>query len=188
MIHTLARVDSNGGQSDVDQQQVPAYNGMQACLNQAGERRKAYYQSNYPETPSKSVINDFMVRNIQGTRQKNNPFLFMVGDLPTYVHIVELKSENSVQFEKVVSVLGPFHQQLSFIYCIYKRYCGLGIIDVLVSSAGVIAEGSVDQVLHRKNYQCGVRCITLMREALIHSQIKEFLSPCIVPEKTENFI
>ena len=111
----------------------------------------------------------------------------MVGDLPTYVHIAELKSENSAQFENTVPVLGPFHQQLSFIYCIYKRFRGSGIADVLVS-AGVIAEGSVDQALHGKHYRRGVRCITLMREALIHSRIKEFLSTCIVTEKTENFL
>ena len=63
-----------------------------------------------------------MVKNVEGMKQKNIPFLFMVGDLPTYVHIVELKPENSVQFENIVPVLCPFHQQLSFIYCIYKRF------------------------------------------------------------------
>ena len=36
VIHVLARVDSNGDRIDVDQQQVPAYSGMQACLNEAG--------------------------------------------------------------------------------------------------------------------------------------------------------
>ena len=88
----------------MDQQQVSAYNGMQACLNQARERRKAYYQSTYPEPPSKSVINDIMVKNVEGMRHKNIPFLFMVADLPTYVHIVELKPENPVQFENIVPV------------------------------------------------------------------------------------
>ena len=132
MIHALARVDSNDDQPNVDQQQVPGYSGMQACLNQAGEHSKAYYQSTYPEPPSKSVINDIMFKNIEGMRQKNILFLFMVGDLPKYVYIVQLKSENSVQFENIVPVLGPLHQQLSFIYSIYKRFRGLGIADVPV--------------------------------------------------------
>ena len=96
-------------------QHVPAYSGMQACLNQAGERSKAYYQSTYPEPPSRPVTNDIMVKNVEGMRQKNIPFLFMVGDLPTYVHIVELKSENFVQFENIIPVLGLFHQQLPFV-------------------------------------------------------------------------
>ena len=66
MVH-----NSNGDRPDVDQQQVPAYNDMKACLNQVGKRIKAYYKSTYPEPPSKSVINDVMVKNMKGLRQKN---------------------------------------------------------------------------------------------------------------------
>ena len=69
---------------------------MQACLKQVGERSKTYYHSTCQESPSKSVINDIMVKKVEGMRQKNIPILFMVGDLPRYVHIVELKSENSI--------------------------------------------------------------------------------------------
>ena len=123
-----------------------------------------------------------MVKNVEGMRQKNIPFMFMVGDLPTYVHIVELKSENSVQFKDIVPVLGPFHQQLSFIYCIYKRFRGSGIADVHVS-ADVIVEGSVDQALRGKHYRRGVRCIMLMREAPIHARLKELLSSSCMTEK-----
>ena len=101
--------------------------------------------------------------------------------------IVELKSENSVQFENIVPVLGPFNQQLSVLYCIYKRFHGSGISDVLVS-AGVKFERSTDQVLQGKHYRRGVKCIMLMREALIRFRIKELLSTCIVTEKTENFL
>ena len=78
---------------------------MQACLYQVGKCSKAYYQSTYPEPLSKSVISNIMVKNVEGMRQKNIPFLFMVGELPTYVPIVELKSENSVKFEDIVPVL-----------------------------------------------------------------------------------
>ena len=177
----MARVDSNGDQPDVDQQQVPAYSGMQPRLNQAGERSKAYYQSTYPQPPSKSVINDIMVTIVEGMRQKNISFLFMVGDLPLYVYTAELKSEN------IVPVFLFCHQQLSFMYCIYKRFRVSGIADVFVSAGG-IAEESVDQALCGKHYRRGVRCITLMREALIHSRVKGFLSTCIVTEKTEHFL
>ena len=120
-----------------------------------GGRSKAYYQSIYPDPPSKSVTKDIMVKNLWG--------------------------------RNIVLVLGPFHQQLSFIYCICKGFRGLSIADVLVS-AGVIVEGSVDQALQGKHYQRGVRCIMLIREALIYSRIKEFLSTCIATEKTENFL
>ena len=89
MIHALARANSNGDQADVDQQQVPTYSGMQAYLSHVVERSKSYYQPTYPEPPSKSVINDIMVKNVEVIRKIIIPFLFMVGDLPTCVHIVE---------------------------------------------------------------------------------------------------
>ena len=53
----------------------------------------------------------------------------------------------------------------------------------MLVSPGVIVDGSVDQALHGKHYQPGVRCIMLMREALIHLRIKKRLSTCIVTEK-----
>ena len=89
VIHALARANSNGDQADVDQQQVPTYSGMQAYLSHVVERSKSYYQPTYPEPPSKSVINDIMVKNVEVIRKIITPFLFMVGDLPTCVHIVE---------------------------------------------------------------------------------------------------
>ena len=36
VIHALARVDTNGDRCDVDQQQVPAYSGIQ-CMSEPGE-------------------------------------------------------------------------------------------------------------------------------------------------------
>ena len=122
VIHALSRIDEKGDRPDVEQQKVPGYSGMQACLNEGGDRSKAYYQTSYPEAPSKSVVYDIMTKNLKAMESKNIPFMFLVGDLPTYVHIVELKAENSDLFDKFVPILGPFHQQLSFIYSIYKRF------------------------------------------------------------------
>ena len=124
---------------------------MQACLHPSVGRSKAYYQATYPdEPPSKSVMHAIMLKTVKGMEEKNIPFLFLVGDLPTYVQIVELKAENSGIFKEIIPVLGPFHQQCSFIYTIYKRYRGSGIADILVS-AGVIVAGSVDQALKGKH-------------------------------------
>ena len=87
----------------------------------------------------------------------------------------------------IIPIFGPFHQQCSFIYAIYKRFRGSGISDVLVST-GVIVEGSVNQALRGKHIRHGVRCIMLMREVLIHSRIKEMLSTHDFSETTENHL
>ena len=69
VMHALARVDSNCDLLDMDPQKVPAYSDMQACMNKAGKHSKSYYQLTVlPEPPSKSVINDIMVKNVEGMR------------------------------------------------------------------------------------------------------------------------
>ena len=102
------------------------------------------------------------------------PFALMVGDLPTYKYIAQLKAENPVVFEKIIPVLGPFHQQMSYIHSIYKHFKGSGMADTLVD-AGVIVGGSVDQALRGKHYRRGVQCIFLWREALIHIRLQNIM-------------
>ena len=63
--------------------------------------------------------------------------------------------------------MGPFHIQMFFIHAICKRFKGSGVDDALVA-ADVIAEGSVNQALRGKHFKCGVRCLRLIYEALIH--------------------
>ncbi|KAL8608807.1 hypothetical protein ACOMHN_059489 [Nucella lapillus] len=116
-----------------------------------------------------------MAKLVQAMREKNIPFTFLVGDLPTYKTIVQMiKAENPELFEDITPIVGAFHQQMSYIHAIYKRFNGSGMSDTLVT-AGVIVDGSVDQALRRKHYRRGVRCIMLWREALIHQRLKDIL-------------
>jgi len=70
--------------------------------------------------------------------------------------------------------MGPFHIHGSFIYAIDKRFHGSGLSDILVT-AGVIAEGSVDQALRGKHYKRSIRCLRLMYEALMRRIIQHSL-------------
>ncbi|KAL8563361.1 hypothetical protein ACOMHN_008200 [Nucella lapillus] len=115
-----------------------------------------------------------MAKLVQAMREENIPFTFLVGDLPTYKTIVQIKAENPELFEDITPIVGAFHQQMSYIHAIYKRFNGSGMSDTLVT-AGVIVDGSVDQALRGKHYRCGVRCIMLWREALIHQRLKDIL-------------
>ena len=94
--------------------------------------------------------------------------------MPTYKTIVQIKAENPEHFKNIIPILGAFHQQMSYIYAIYKRFKGSGIADTLVA-AGVVVEGSVDQALRGKHYRRGVRCIMLWREVLIHQRLRKIL-------------
>jgi hypothetical protein len=87
-----------------------------------------------------------MIKLLAAMQEKSIPFAFLVGDMPTYKTTVQLKAENSDLFQNIIPVLGAFHQQMSYIYVVYKRFEGSGIADLLVA-AGVVMEGSVDQAL-----------------------------------------
>ena len=87
----------------------------------------------YNELPKKSVIYDVMNKLLDIMKDIGMPFSFLVGDLPTYKLIFELKTENLDKFLNIVPITGAFDQQISYIYVIYKRFLGFGISDIFVS-------------------------------------------------------
>ena len=100
------------------------------------------------------------------------PFAYLVGDLPVYVLINELKAENPERYSAIIPFLGPFHTQCVMMTAIYKRYEGSELEEVLVQ-AGVIAAGSVKQALKGKHFKRGLRCLRLVYEALMSKILKE---------------
>ena len=136
VIHALSRVDNNGKRPPPEEQLVPGYSGAQSCFHPPPNKSKPYYHTTYNEPPSKSVLNDIMVKHVQAMRQKNIPFSFLVGDLPTYKTITQLKAENPEMFKDIIPILGPFHQLMSYIYAIYKRFKGSGMADTSCYSRG----------------------------------------------------
>ena len=125
-----------------------------------------------------------MLKLVEAMRQKNIPFFFLVGDMPTYKLVTQLKEENPHQFKDIVPILGTFHQQMSYIYAIYKRFKGSGMADTQVT-AGIVAEGSVDQALQGRHYRRGQQCILLWREALIHLHLQKILEHQELPENVK---
>ena len=92
-------------------------------------------------------------------------FIQLVGDLPVYKLIVQLKNENPLIFPKILPILGPFHCQCSFIYVINKRFAGSGLPDIIVC-ADVIAEKSVDEAFRAKHFNRIIRALQLTYEVL----------------------
>ena len=172
LMHCLLRTDMEGKRPNATLQKIPSYAGFQSKIYTAVEKSKAYYQATFPEPPKKPVMFDIMSGLVIDMQKKNIPFIFLVGDLPTYVHIVELKAESNTLFKDIIPTMGAFHQQCSFIYSIYKRFLGSGIADILVS-ADVLVDGSVDQALKGKHYRRGLRALGLIREALLTLRLSE---------------
>lgn len=185
VIHALSRANNDGTRPAAHEQQVPAYSGAQSCRLPSPIKSKPYYHTTYPEPPGKSVMFDIMMKILQAMCCKRIPSCFLVGDLPTYKTILQLKSENPVTFKNIIPVIGAFHQQMSYMYAIYKRFKGSGIADTLVA-AGVVVEGSVDQALRGKHYRRGLRCILLWREALLQQRLRTIIEHEDLPEVVKN--
>ena len=64
-----------------------------------------------------------------------------------------MKSESPELFKDTIPFIGTFHQQMFYIYAVYKRLQGSGMEVVLVLS-GVLAGGSVEEP-ERKALQKG---------------------------------
>ena len=96
--------------------------------------------------------------------------IYLVGDLPTYKDILFLKNENSDMFKDIIPVVGQFHEHMSYMYAVYKRFEGSGLADVLVS-AGVLAGGTAVKALRGKHYRKGLRSINQYRETSIYVRL-----------------
>ena len=165
MLHTLARVGRNFNNIDVVEQKVGSFGGFQSILQASVSKSKAHYFLTLPKAPNKSVVHEVMLRLIAVIKEKDIPFIQLVGDQPVYTLIVQLRNENRAAFEKLLPVLGPFHTQCSFITAINKRFSGSGLSDLIVS-ADIVAEKSIDQALMGKHYRRAIRALQLTYEAL----------------------
>ena len=87
-----------------------------------------------------------MRKLVKRTKQRAIPISFLFGDLPRYVHIVEIKPGSSGIFSDITPTLGAFHQQCLFNNATNKRFRESRISEVLVSTT-VIADGLFNQAL-----------------------------------------
>ena len=69
------------------------------------------------------------------------------------------------ELDNVVLRMGAFHIGMTFIVVIGRRCASAGLHDVLVE-AGVLAAGSVDQVLNDRHYDRAIRCLKSMFGAM----------------------
>ena len=165
VLHTLVRTNVDGSRPSVTSQATAMFNGFQSCITPLMQKSKPYYHLTYPVPPSKSVCYDVMLKLSHAIEAKNRPFAFLVGDFPTFLLFLKLKSENGVLFAKIIPHLGPFHMHKSYLSAINKRFAGSELSDILVA-AGAIVSGSIDQALRGGHYKRALSGHFLLREAL----------------------
>ncbi|KAK7083811.1 hypothetical protein SK128_007703 [Halocaridina rubra] len=137
------------------------------------------------QPPNKPVVKNVMDKLSTIIAIKHIPFVFLVGDLPAYVLITQLKAANPNNFHDLVSFLRPFYTQCVMMSTIYKHYKGSELEEVLVAG-GVIADDSVEHALKGKHYKKGLYCLRFMYEALISQLMQGSLAFDLSDETKKN--
>ena len=86
-------------------------------------------------------------------------------DRSIFAKTTEIKWKEHTKFQDCLIMLGKFHTIMMFMTVIYNRFIDAALRDLVIQS-GLLAEGSVDQVLSGKMYNTGVRVYKLTYEAL----------------------
>ena len=96
-----------------------------------------------------------------------------VFDQALYAKASEVVWKHSERFTQVVLMMGGFHTICNLLSIIGIRFGDAGLRDLAVES-GVIAEGSIDNVLQGKQYARGVRLHKITYEALMRLAWQSF--------------
>lgn len=116
-----------------------------------------------------------------------------VFDLTIYAKIQEIRWLNPEMIvngkicnllERTTVRLGEFHQAMSFLGTIGKRFRDGGLLDILVESE-IVAQGSVNSILNGHHYNRAVRAHKIMYEALGRLRFHMFLDSLNGEKKTE---
>ena len=170
VIYTLLRGNMINGRPDPTEQAIPSFSGFQASISTPMQQSKSYYHHTYHRPLSKVVCYDTLYKLSAMIKEKDIPFLVLVGDYPVYAFFLELKTTHPVLYADIIPHLGAFHMQMSFLSAMNKRFMGSGISEVL-EAARVIQPGSVDQAM--KHFNRIMRCHLLMREMLLELLLQE---------------
>ena len=88
-----------------------------------------------------------------------------VFDQLIYSMASKIKWKEPLKFERCLLLTGIFGLHMVIMSILKNRFGNVGLGDALVQSS-IVADGSVDSVLHRKSYNRSIRLYKLYYEAL----------------------
>ena len=88
-----------------------------------------------------------------------------ISDQVIYTKACEIKWKEPLKSQRCILMMGIFHLHMVFMSILNKRFGYAGLRDALVQSS-IVAEGSVDSVLHGKSYNRGIRLYKIYYEAV----------------------
>ena len=165
VTHALVRQPMGEGVSS-DEQRIGAFTGFMSLISPNQDKSKPYYFVTLPKPPSKAVVYTLMEKAEAAARLELMPLIQFVADQPVFAHVVDVKYEIPEKFNHILTVLGSFHIQRSYMTAIYKRIKESNIKDLLVE-AGLIVQGSIVQALRGDHCNRATRLYKLFYESMV---------------------
>ena len=142
----------------------PTFCAQQFTVHDAS---KVGYFPLIPDTPTKpAVLQEAMKRVVETSQALGNEFTIITGDQATYELARTVREKNPGTFDKVILLIGGFHQALNFIRAICKIMRDSGAEDKLVD-AGYCKEGTARKIFGEKaDYYQSLHAMRLLNEAV----------------------
>ena len=161
------------------QQIIPGWSGFNTLFQQRSVPPSVIgYCPVIPAPPTQlDVVYTLLTRSVSMAHMLGQQDVVVVVDQAVYAKAVEILWKKPAEFRSVVLRMGSFHMALAILATIGKRFGGSGWSDLVVE-AGVLAPGSVAQVVAGKHYNRGLRVHKLVMEALLRFQLQAFGKWC----------
>ena len=162
-VWRLARFSVSESQ---DASTVPGLTTLCAQLGQSKPASKVGYLPLIPQPPTDaSVMKEAMIRIVKTAHALGDEWVLITGDQATYELARAVRDSDRNQFEKVVLLLGGFHQALNFMGAICKIFRGCGM-EALIAEAGLCSEGTARKIFGDKaDYYQTLHAIRILNEA-----------------------
>ena len=119
------------------------------------------------------TVNEILCKSDEIRKVQNLKEIVVVMDQALYSKAAEIKWQHPNTYSFIILRLGAFHTICNLMSIIGKRFEDAGLKDLCIES-GVIAEGSIQNVLTGKMYNRGVRVHKCIYEALMRLAWKQF--------------
>lgn len=144
-----------------------------------GPSRVGYFPI-LPQSPTNpAVLQEEMKRLVKASRSLGNEWTIITGDQATYELARVIKEKNKDMFDKVILLLGGFHQAHNFLKAICKIMRDSGAESIL-TSAGLCEEGTARKIFGEKaEYYQTLHAVQLLNEAMWRLLYKAFEEWCL---------
>ena len=167
-----------------DETRIPSWSGFQYLTSTPPALCKinvGYLQA-ITDSPTKyKVVYQLLLRSLNLVNELDIDFIFLKIGEAVYTKVIDLKFQlyknNQEEFKCVIERMGGFHMIMCIMKCIYSRFKGLGIPELL-SEVGLGGSGTIENDLKGGDVKAGIRYYKILFEAIQYIQLYKGFQKC----------